>query len=190
MHPTNQFLGMLRAGPPYKDTHLRDHPRGSSLPTSPDPTPQPRVSSEPLPPEQPLVVAHLSQISTLNRTKGYKNNEQERYMKNKSWDDAVVWWSLLFDFAVPNEIVERNRWPCVCLVRDGKGGRHGWNEEACQHRDLQQAHGPRCELPSGELGHTRFSLNSFASFLCVCSMNDPYDFVFAIEYSTHPSMVL
>ena len=38
-HSTNQFLDMLRAGPPYKDTDLRDHPRGSSLPTSPDPAP-------------------------------------------------------------------------------------------------------------------------------------------------------
>ena len=38
-HPMNQFLGMLRAGPPIR-THIHGIiPRGSSLPTSPDPAP-------------------------------------------------------------------------------------------------------------------------------------------------------
>ena len=59
-HPMNQFLGMLRAGPPIRTQIYGIIPRGSSLPTSPDPAPWPRVSSEPILPEQPLSVAPTS----------------------------------------------------------------------------------------------------------------------------------
>ena len=38
-HPMNQFLGMLRAGPPLRTEIHGIIPRGSSLPTSPDPAP-------------------------------------------------------------------------------------------------------------------------------------------------------
>ena len=38
-HPMNQFLGMLRAGPPIRTQIYGIIPRGSSLPTSPDPAP-------------------------------------------------------------------------------------------------------------------------------------------------------
>ena len=38
-HPMNQFLGMLRAGPPIRTQIYGIIPRGCSLPTSPDPAP-------------------------------------------------------------------------------------------------------------------------------------------------------